>query len=170
MISRHSLSAVARSPCRLASAARSNKVSSADCAMPSLLRCLFGRHQPIAEIGERALRHQWLLLAAIAAGNDAGRQRREEPEIHVHRLEADRIGTASDVRHKRAERRGRWRRRKHFALLLGSCKSSGEQADRGAFDIALDAGDLAGEAEIGTRFETQTLIEQLRAIDEGIAM
>src|ERR1700751_2037327 len=105
MISRHSFSAPARSPWRLASAARSNKVSSADGAMRSLLRRLFGGRPPVAELGEPALRHQRLLLAAIAACDDASRERREETEIHIHRLETYGGRPAGDMRHKAPQRR-----------------------------------------------------------------
>src|SRR5689334_6227813 len=71
---------------------------------------------------------------------------------------------------QRAERRGRRRWGKRPALLLGSGKASGEEPDRGAFDIAFDTGDLAREADLRSRFETQALVEQLRAVDEGVAM
>src|SRR6185312_2749863 len=110
MISRQSFSALARSPWRLASIARSNKPSSADCAMRSLLRRLFGRREPVAEFGQGAFRHQWFFLAAITARDRAGGQRREETEIHIHRLKTNGIRTAGNMRQERAERRGRRRR------------------------------------------------------------
>src|SRR6185437_7048471 len=98
MISRQRVSARARSPWRWASAACSNTASSADGAMGPLLRRLFGRGQPLAELGKRAFRHQRLLFAAIGTRDRAGGQRREEAEIHIHRLEARAVRAAGDMR------------------------------------------------------------------------
>ena len=82
------------------------------------------------------------------------RQRREQPEIDVHRLERARTGidrldmVAGDV--GRAARHARWSRGggdDRLAAPLGRGEAAGEQADRGRFHIALAAGDLAGEAQ-----------------------
>src|SRR3712207_9270048 len=47
---------------------------------------------------------------------------------------------------------------------------SGEEADGGGFDIALAAGDLAGEAYVRRPPEAQRGIEQLGRVDEGVAV
>src|SRR3546814_18526152 len=47
---------------------------------------------------------------------------------------------------------------------------SSDLADGGRFHIALDAGDLAGEAQARQRLQAQPGVEQARRIDEGVAM
>ena len=46
---------------------------------------------------------------------------------------------------------------------LGGGEAAGQQADGGALDIALDAGDLAGEAQARLGLQAQRAVEQLRA-------
>ncbi len=46
----------------------------------------------------------------------------------------------------------------------------GDEPDRCGFDIALDAGDLPGEAQPRIGLETEACIEQLRAVEEGVAV
>ena len=57
-----------------------------------------------------------------------------------------------------------------FAEPLGGGEAAGEQADRGGLDIALAAGDLAGEAQARHRLQAQRAVEQLRRIEEGVAV
>ena len=90
------------------------------------------------------------LPASSTRGSSIGGK---EAEIDVHRLERARAGVdqfdvaAGDVVEERADRRRRRRRRERPAEPLGGGEASGDQADRGALDIALAAGDLAGEAQ-----------------------
>ncbi|MNL56366.1 hypothetical protein D3C87_1798560 [compost metagenome] len=60
-----------------------------------------------------------------------------------------------DVAEKRAKGCGGRRWRKRFPLPLGSRKSSGKEAYRGAFHVPFAAGDLAGEAQAGAAFQRQ---------------
>src|SRR5208337_5076489 len=87
--------------------------------------------------------------------------RREQAEIDVHRLERARAGVdrldmaAGDVVEERAYR-GRGRRgRERPAQPFGGGEPARDQPDRGALDIALAAGDLAGEAKPRRRLEPQ---------------
>ena len=73
--------------------------------------------------------------------------RREEAEIDVHGLEALRVRAARDVAQKRAQGRRRRGRGEDRAKPLGRGEAPGQEPDRGALDIALYAGDLAGEAD-----------------------
>ena len=54
---------------------------------------------------------------------------------------------AGDVVEQRADRGGRRRGVEIAAEPLGGGEAAGDQADRGALDIAFAAGDLAGEAQ-----------------------
>src|SRR5271163_4174836 len=102
--------------------------------------------------------------------------RGEEAEINVHRLERARAGVdrvdvaAGDVVQERADRRC-WRRGLEIeAKPLGGGEPAGDQADRGAFDIALAAGDLAGEAQARRGLEPQPGVNEARRIEIGVAM
>src|SRR5262245_23470380 len=66
-------------------------------------------------------------------------------------------------------RGGGGRRRDRLAAPLRRRKAAGEQADRRRLDIALAAGDLAGEAQPRLGPQAQCAIEQLRRIEEGVA-
>ena len=96
---------------------------------------------------------------------DGGKQ----AEIDVHRLEragarVDRLDMAAgDVVEKRADRGRRRRGLERPAQPLGGGEAAGDEADRGAFDIALAAGDLAGEAQARRSLQAQTRVEQARA-------
>jgi sulfur dioxygenase len=57
-----------------------------------------------------------------------------------------------------------------FALALRSGEAAGQQADAGAFDITLAAGDLAGEAQARPRLQRQRTVEQRRRVDVGVAV
>ena len=106
--------------------------------------------------GERPLAGKAALRAGQAfAGLVEPRlgDRGKEAEIDVHRLERARAGldrfdvAAGDVIEERADRGGRRRRLKLLSQPLSGGEAAGDEADRGAFDIALAAGDLAGEAQ-----------------------
>src|SRR3984885_7990544 len=53
---------------------------------------------------------------------------------------------------------------------FGGGEAAGDEPDRGAFDIALAARDLAGEAQARGGLEAQTRIEQARRIEIGVAV
>ena len=53
---------------------------------------------------------------------------------------------------------------------LGRGKAPGKQADGGALDVAFDAGDLAGEAQARLGLQPQRGVEQLRAVEECVAV
>src|SRR5439155_15138154 len=94
----------------------------------------------------------------------------QQAEIDVHRLEGPGIGPGRDMTQERAQRRGRRRRIGNAALALAGDEAPRQQADGGTLHIALDAGNLAGEPQIGPGPETQKSVEQARAVDEGVAM
>src|SRR5437762_689511 len=52
----------------------------------------------------------------------------------------------------------------------GGGEAAGEEADRGALDIALDAGDLPGEAQPRHRLQPQSAVEKFWTIEEGVAV
>src|SRR3546814_18445987 len=54
--------------------------------------------------------------------------------------------------------------------LFGRGETPREQPDRGAFDIAFAAGNLAGEADIRACLEPQRGIEQFGRANEGVAV
>src|SRR5207244_4374014 len=97
-------------------------------------------------------------------------ERREQAEIDVHRLEGPGFGAAGDVAQQGAERgRRRWWD-DAVAEACGCGEMAGEEADRGALDVAFDPGDLAGEAQSWHRLEPQLPVEQARAVDKGVAV
>jgi hypothetical protein len=53
---------------------------------------------------------------------------------------------------------------------LGGGHAARQKAHRGAFDIALDTGDLAGEADMGLGAQAHLLIQQRGRVDEGVAV
>src|SRR5579883_84059 len=71
---------------------------------------------------------------------------------------------------KSAQCRRRRRRGWRHSDAVRRGEAAGEQADGGAFDIALDAGDLSGKAQARHRLEAQRAVEEPRAVDEGVAM
>ena len=79
----------------------------------------------------------------------------KQAEIDVHRLERARTGadrfdvTAGDVVQERPDGGCQRRRLKLLSEPLGGREPTGDEADRGAFDVALAAGDLTGEAQAG---------------------
>src|SRR5690606_5308603 len=118
-----------------------------------------------------------LLLALLAPATALRRvlDRRQQTEIHVHRLKASllplgRDVAAGDVREEGPERGRRRRRDDRRAMPRGGCEAAGQNADRGALDIALDAGDLAGKAQARIGLQPQQTIQQLRAVEEGVAV
>src|SRR3546814_16452922 len=52
---------------------------------------------------------------------------------------------------------------------FGGGEARGDKADRGAFDIAFTAGDLAREADMRRRFQAELPVEQFRRADEAVA-
>src|SRR5690606_15754355 len=119
-----------------------------------------------------ALRPGLFLAAQPFAGLARNLDRREKAEVYVHRLKARALGEmpARDMREQRAQRR-RLRRRREFPAKSGrGGETAGEQPDRRRFHIALHAGHLAGEADIGPRSEAKLPVEQARAVDEGVAV
>ena len=72
----------------------------------------------------------------------------KQAEVDVHRLVALGLGVAGDVAEQRAHRGLGRRRRQASPAHLRHRQAAGEQADRRAFDIALAAGDLPGEADV----------------------
>src|SRR3954447_11283671 len=49
-------------------------------------------------------------------------------------------------------------------------ETAGQQSYCGALDITLDPGDLPGEAQPRHRSEAQRAVEQVRAVEEGVAV
>ena len=116
------------------------------------------------------------LPAASCEGASSGR---EQAEVDVHGLEGSaraaavavgRQVTAGDVGEQRAEGGGRRRRRPGCAEALGGGGAAGQQADGGALDVALAAGDLAGEAQPRLGAQAQLAVEQLGRVEEGVAV
>lgn len=77
---------------------------------------------------------------------------REEAEIDVHGLECFRVRAAANMGDEGAYGCGgrgyAWRAAQNF----GCGEAPGDEADRGAFDIAFAACDLSGKADTGLRF------------------
>ncbi len=128
--------------------------------------------QPRINIDQRANRlHAFLGPAFVLAAQASavfilGRNRArfrvwKQAEIHVHRLERRLAGQvpASDMLDQCAQRRGRRRRRERRAKPLSSGKPPGEQAHRGAFNIALDPGNLSGKTNARHRFQAEGSVE-----------
>jgi hypothetical protein len=63
-----------------------------------------------------------------------------------------------------AQRRRARRQRRSWPRRSAAAIAAGEQADRGALDIAFAAGDLAGEAQARIAPSAQPLVEQLRRV------
>ena len=61
-------------------------------------------------------------------------------------------------------------RRGSLAEPLRRGEAAGKQPDRRRFHVAFAAGDLSGKAQPRHRLEPQRLVEQLRRIEEGIAV
>ncbi len=114
------------------------------------------------------------LLARLRARRLA--ERREQPEVDVHRLERRRPGVdrldvaAGDVVDQRPDGgRGR-RHRGLLAAPLGRRHAARHQAHGRALDVALAAGDLPGEAQPRHGLQPQPRVEQPRRVDEGVAV
>ena len=118
---------------------------------------------PARHVGKRArtqrtfarqvLRRAASEFTAVRIERGRRRQRREQTEIHVHRLVGRRAGidgldmATGDVGEQRAMRGGwRWRNDRLSKPLSGR-EAPCQQSDRSALDIAFAAGDLAGEAQ-----------------------
>src|SRR5262245_42657861 len=78
--------------------------------------------------------------------------------------------TAGDVVEKSAEGGRRGWRRKYPPAPFRSGQAPGDKPDRGRLDITLNARDLPGKAEPWVRFQPQARIEQIRAVEEGVAV
>src|SRR4051812_309970 len=140
---------------------------------------------PAVEVGERAgaerllLRHRFLIAAQPRAirllGRRAG-ERREQAEIDVHWLERACAGidgldvAASDMAEQGAERRGLRRRCQAQAARLRRSIETCNEADAGGFHITLAAGHLPCEAQLGLRAQPKLLVQQLRRVQEGVAV
>ncbi len=77
---------------------------------------------------------------------------------------------AGDVFDQGAHGRFRRRRRQIAAQRLGGGQTAGQQAHGRALDIALDPGHLAGEAQARNGLQPHLLVQQLRAVQEGVAV
>src|SRR5262249_61288316 len=101
---------------------------------------------------------------------------REQAEIDIHRLEASRatfVGAemaTGNVAKECTERRGRKRRHEFLPEPFSSGKASGDQSNCGRLDVTFDACELPGEAQTRIGLEAKRGVEQLRAVEEGIAM
>lgn len=141
-------------------------------ASPAILRGSGSRHSqpPGLEVGQRPRRDRALLGHRLlgrfpSPGLPLGlldRNRRKQPEVDVHRLKAPRAGIsfgldvpAGDMVEQRPERCRIRRRVKPRSGPFGRRHAPGEQTDRRALDIALDPGNLAGEAQprVGAKFQ-----------------
>ena len=80
---------------------------------------------------------------------------RKQAKIDVHGLKGLGLGATGDVMQQRAERGGRRRRSRLLVAPLGGEKGAGEESHCGAFDVTLDAGDLAGETQPRIRLQAQ---------------
>ena len=80
------------------------------------------------------------------------------------------IRPAGDVGEQGSQRRRWWRRDERLIQPLSSSETPGQQANCSTFDIALDAGNLAGEAQPWLCAQAQLGIEQARGIQEGISV
>uniref|UniRef100_A0A0N4Z8C9 LigA n=1 Tax=Parastrongyloides trichosuri TaxID=131310 RepID=A0A0N4Z8C9_PARTI len=111
-------------------------------------------------------------MDALAVFIDLGRlQRRQQAVVDIHRLELRAFHVpAGDVFDQGAHRRFRRRRGQIAAQRLGGGQSSGEQAHRRALDIALDPRHLTGEAQARQGLQPHLLVQQLGAVQEGVAV
>ena len=101
------------------------------------------------------------------AGHHLGR--RHDAEGNVRRLVGARVG----VRHviaERADRRRPRRRRRLFAKSEGRRVAPGNQSRRRGLDVALDAGNLAGEEQIGPGARLPRFTQYGRSVDVRVAM
>ena len=57
-----------------------------------------------------------------------------------------------------------------MAEPFGDCKPAGEEPNGGGFHVALAAGDLTGKAQARLGVEPQGAIEELRRVEEGVAV
>src|SRR5579872_1199125 len=103
-------------------------------------------------------------------------QRRKQSKIDVHGLKGARAVvdgfnmTAGNMTEQRAE--GRRRRRRHQATTarIGGGIKSSDQPNAGGLDITLAARHLAREPKTRRRSQAQLHIQQLRRIEESVAM
>ena len=122
--------------------------------------------EPLTQLLSRAVGVGFLPVRAFVAAFE----RRHQPEVDVHRLECLGVRTAGDVRKECAERGLDRRGREQFPAKLGGSEARREDANGGAFDIALAAGDLAGEADVRRRLQAELAVEQFGRADEAVAM
>ena len=133
--------------------------------------CADRSRAPASGPGLRAPALPWPACGPALEAFAVGRlRRRHQAEIDVHGLETVGRRAAGDVAQQGAQRRGIRRRREGPSQPLGRRHAPGEQADRRALDIALDAGDLAGEAQPGIGLQAQAFVQQFRAVQEGVAV
>ena len=71
---------------------------------------------------------------------------------------------------QRTERGGRRRWCQGLSANLGGGEAAGEKADRGGFNVAFAAGDLAGKTQARLGLEAQGRVEQERRVEEGVAV
>src|SRR3569833_4072450 len=71
---------------------------------------------------------------------------------------------------QRAERSRLRRRGQALAPHIGCGIEAGDLTDAGGFHIALAACHLAGETQPRLRAQTKLLVQQLRRVEEGVAM
>src|SRR5262245_65730502 len=77
---------------------------------------------------------------------------------------------AGDMHEQRGMRRGRRRRREVMAEPLGGREAARDEPDGGGFHVAFAAGDLTGKAQARLGIEPQSAIEELRRVQEGVAV
>ena len=75
-----------------------------------------------------------------------------------------------DVGDKRAHRGVRGRRRNLASEKIVRGHSSGQKPHGGGFDIAFDAGDLAGKAQVRPRLQPHLRVQQRWRIEESVAV
>src|SRR5690606_15124907 len=118
--------------------------------------------------GDRTLFRQCLFLASQSSVIGFwDLDRREEPEVDVHRLEGALAGLVIGedvptgyVVQQRAESCRRRRRIGRHTEALRCREAAGYQPHRSTFHIALAAGDLTGEAQSRPASELQCAVEE----------
>ena len=123
------------------------------------------RLSPGGQVGSsaRATSRAWrsLPFRAPALG-----ERREQAEVHVHRLEVARVRLAQVAQQRARAPSSRAAAAPRRRAPRGD-EQPGEQAQRRRLDVALDAGHLPGEVERGRRAVREPLVEQLGRADEA---
>ena len=96
-------------------------------------------------------------------------ERQEEAVVDVGRLEVPRVGLGQ-VAGQRAQRRGRRQRLRLAAGPLERQVERHREPGRRRLEVALDAGDLAGEAHARRAPQAVERVEMGRRVDEGVAV